>query len=91
MMSQNLTRKGWGAIIILPIPSWAGFNIPLLQERIPAWSNIGYLPVVKGNPTHLSAMNAVFLKNLVIADELKTECILLTFVLAFYAKAQQVR
>ena len=36
-------------------------------------------------------MNVVFLKSLVIADEVETECIVLTFDLAFYAKAHQVR
>ena len=39
----------------------------------------------------LSTVNAIFLKSLAIADELETECILLTFDLAFYAKTQKVR
>ena len=46
--------------------------------------------MVNSNPTHLSTVNAVFLKSLAIANELETECIVLTFDLAFYAKAQQV-
>ena len=46
--------------------------------------------MVNGNPTQLSTVNAIFLKSLAIANELETECILLTFDLAFYAKAQQV-
>ena len=46
--------------------------------------------MVNGNPTQLSTVNAVFLKGLAIADELETECIVLTFDFAFYAKAQQV-
>ena len=45
---------------IPPIPSWTGFNLLLLQEQIPARSNIDYLPVVHGNPTQLSTVNAVF-------------------------------
>ena len=46
--------------------------------------------MVNSNPTHLSPVNAIFLKSLAIADELETECIVLTFDLAFYAKVQQV-
>ena len=72
------------------ISGWIGFNILLLLEQIPARSNIGYLPVVNGNQTQLSTLNAVFLKSLAIADELKTQCILLTFDLAFYAKAHRL-
>ena len=45
--------------------------------------------MVNGNPTQL--VNAVFLESLAIVDELETECIVLTFDLAFYAKAQLVR
>ena len=45
-----------------PIPGWAGFNILLLQEQKPSKNNIGYLPVVNGNPTHLSTVNAVILE-----------------------------
>ena len=52
---------------------------------MPARSNIGYLHVVNGNPNHLSIVNAEFLKSLATTDEL--ECIILTFDLAFYAKA----
>ena len=46
--------------------------------------------MVNGIPSQLSTMNAIFLKSLATADELETECILLTFDLAFYAKTQQV-
>ena len=46
--------------------------------------------MVNSNPTHLSTVNAVFLKSLAIADKLETECIVLISNLAFYAKAQQV-
>ena len=46
--------------------------------------------MVNGNPTQLSTVNAVFLKSLAIADEPETECIVLTFDLAFYTKAQKV-
>ena len=75
---------------ILPIPGWTGFDILLLQEIIPAKrSNISYLPVVNGNPTRLSTVNTVFWKSLAIADELETDRIVLTFNIAFYAKAQQ--
>ena len=35
-------------------------------------------------------MIEVFLKSLAIAEELETECIVLTFDLAFYAKVQQM-
>ena len=73
------------------ISGWIGFNILLLLEQIPARSNIGYLPVVNGNQTQLITLNAVFLKSLAIADELKTQCILLIFDLAFYAKVHHVR
>ena len=86
MRSQNPARK----VVIPPIPSWIGFNILLLQEHIRARSNIGYSPVVDGNPTQLSHVNAVFSKSLVIADEFETECIVLTFDHAFYTKAQQI-
>ena len=72
------------------IPGWTRFNILLLQEQIPARSNIGYLSVVNSNPTQLSTANAVFLKSLAIAEKLETKCIVLTFDLAFYAKAQLV-
>ena len=59
-------------VVIPPIPSWTSFNILLLQQHIPAQSNIGNLPVVNGNPTQLSTVNAVFLKSLAIADDLET-------------------
>ena len=75
---------------IPPILGWTGFNILLLQEKIPARSNIRYLPVANSNPTHLCTVNAVFFKSLAIADELETECIVLVSDLAFYAKVQQV-
>ena len=74
-----------------PIPSWSCFNIPLLQEQIPAKGNVDYLPLVNCNPTQLSTVNAVFFKSLAIPDELETECIVLTFDFSFHVKAQQVR
>ena len=64
---------------IPPIPGWTGFNILLLQDQIPARSNIGYLPAVNGNPIKLIIVNAVFLQILDLADELETGCIVLTF------------
>ena len=76
---------------IPPIAGWIDFNILLLQEQILAKNNICYFPVINSNPTQVSTVNAVYFKSLAIADKLETEWIVLTFDLAFYAKAQQVR
>ncbi|KAL8572752.1 hypothetical protein ACOMHN_030334 [Nucella lapillus] len=77
---------------LLLIPSWTGFNVLLkAKEPVPYKSKVGYLPVISGSQTQLSTVNAVFLKSVALADELELDCIVLTFDLAFYAKAQQVR
>ena len=76
---------------ILPNPSRIGIHILLFLVQIPLRSNICNLHVVNSNPTQLCNVNTVFLKSLVIADELETECTELTFDLSFYPKTKQVR
>ena len=80
MKGETVKRE---TLRICPIPGSTDFNILLLQKQIPSSSNINYLPVVNSKPTQLSIVNAVFLQSLAIADKFETECIVLTFDLAF--------
>ena len=79
-----------GAADGVHVPEWSGFNAALSSAKVPAFSKIGYLPVVNASPTELAMVHKVLLDSVDVAKKQNQEVIVVVADQAVYAKIQEI-
>ena len=90
MKPASIMETGLAAQELQPVPSWGGFN-SILYPDLPSASKIGYCPMIEGSSTELSTVYTVMKHAQKICASFGQLDTVITFDLAIYVKAKQIR
>lgn len=72
------------------VPGWTGFNSMLYSENAPAYSLVGYCPVIEASPTELDTVYTLLKRSVAMGKKLGQDDIIIVMDQAIYAKAQEI-
>ena len=72
------------------VPGWTGFNSVLYSENVPAYSSVGYCPVIEASPTELDTVYTLIKRSVAMGKKLGQDDIIIVMDQAIYDKAQQI-